>query len=124
MSTSLQAVPRRRLSFAFVGGGLAGLLAGLDAILLAFLIVMLGGSDAEDLVLQGVGHAGWSAARGVEFGVAPGGFAILLAAMALGAVVAGALFRSRGSGADPGVAASARRRPERSPSAKARGVAS
>jgi hypothetical protein len=88
MTTSTTTSPARRRLLALVAGGLAGLLAGVDAILVVFLLAMLGGSNADDLVIPALGHAGWSASRGVEVGLDPGGFVILLAAMGAGALLA------------------------------------
>lgn len=79
---------RRRSAWAALGGCVAGLLAGVDALLVLVLLGMLRGSAADDLVVAGIGHAGWSAAGGVTVGIAPGGAAILLAGVVIGGLVA------------------------------------
>jgi len=81
-----------------MGGGFAGLLAGADAILVTFLSAMLGGTTAPDLAVPGVGHAGWSAARGVEAGLDLGGVVIVLGFTVLGALAGWSLHRARGPG--------------------------
>jgi hypothetical protein len=93
------------------GGALAGLLAGVDAILSIFLLVMLNGSEGGDLAVPGLGHAGWSASQGVVFGLGPIGVAILLVAAGAGVAVVAA--RRGRRGAPTGPMSRTRRRPSR-----------
>ncbi|GAA4267212.1 hypothetical protein [Frondihabitans peucedani] len=88
---------------AVLGGALIGLFVAVDGLLAALLLLMLSGGGSGggsaggngDLALAGIGHAGWSAARGMEAGLEAGGVAILLACIALGAL-AGRAVSSRG----------------------------
>lgn len=84
---------------AVLGGALIGLFVAVDGLLAALLLLMLSGGGSGggngDLAIAGIGHAGWSAARGMEAGLEAGGVAILLACIALGAL-AGRAVSSRG----------------------------
>ena len=98
MNSNSREPPRFSSALPIVGGGFAGLLAGADAILVAFLSAMLGGTTAPDLAVPGIGHAGWSAARGVEAGLDLGGVVIVLGLTVLGAFAGWSLQRARGPG--------------------------
>lgn len=66
-------------------GGFAGFVLGLDIVLACLIEQLLKATTADDLVVPGVLHSGWSPARGVFFYLGPGGLAIVGGCLLLGA---------------------------------------
>jgi hypothetical protein len=105
VAASPQSSVRVRAIIPVIAGGFAGLLAGVDTILVAFLAAMLGGTTAPDLAVAGIGHAGWSAAQGIEAGLDAGGVVIVFGLTMIGALTGWSLRCARGHGRRPLAAA-------------------
>ncbi len=85
---------RGRTLVALLGAGLAGLLAGIDVLLLVLLETLLRGVDADSLDVPGMGFAAWSAENGLAYGFGPAAIAILTTCTGVGVALGWMFVRS------------------------------
>lgn len=78
---------RLRCAVALVGAGLAGLLGGIDILLIVLLETLLRGTATDGFDVPGMGFAAWSTENGLEYGFGPAAAAIVISCTALGVAV-------------------------------------
>jgi len=86
--------PGRHLPVAaLVVGSLAGVLAGIDIILMCLLELMLKGAGGHEVHIPIVAHAEWNRSRGLEVVFQPGAVIIVVLCVAIGVALAWQIVR-------------------------------